>query len=41
MVLGRLLARIHDVGAARQPPDRPVLDADTALLDPLDELLDG
>jgi Ser/Thr protein kinase RdoA (MazF antagonist) len=25
----------------KQPVDRPVLDADTALLDPLDEMLDG
>jgi Ser/Thr protein kinase RdoA (MazF antagonist) len=41
MALGRLLARIHNVGAMRQPVERPVLDADTALLDPLDELLDG
>jgi len=41
MALGRLLARIHNVGAMRQPSERPVLDADTALLDPLDELLDG
>jgi Ser/Thr protein kinase RdoA (MazF antagonist) len=39
--LGRLLARIHNVGAQRKPADRPLLDADTALLDPLDELLDG
>ncbi|RIL01372.1 MAG: serine/threonine protein kinase [Proteobacteria bacterium] len=39
-ILGRLLARIHDVGARRRPNDRLVLDADTALLDPLDELLD-
>jgi Ser/Thr protein kinase RdoA (MazF antagonist) len=38
-VLGRLLARIHEVGARREPKDRPVLDADTALIDPLDELL--
>lgn len=41
MLLGRLLARIHVVGARREPADRPQLDADTALLDPLDELLDG
>jgi Ser/Thr protein kinase RdoA (MazF antagonist) len=41
MGLGRLLARIHNVGATRPPSERPVLDADTALLDPLDELLDG
>jgi Ser/Thr protein kinase RdoA (MazF antagonist) len=37
-ILGRLLARIHNVGAARVPADRPTLDAATALLDPLDEL---
>jgi len=40
-MLGRLLARIHGVGAQREPVDRPSLDADTALLDPLDELLDA
>jgi Ser/Thr protein kinase RdoA (MazF antagonist) len=40
-MLGRLLARIHAVGARREPADRPALDADTALLDPLDELLDS
>ncbi len=39
-MLGRLLARIHSVGAQRHPADRPTLDAGTALLDPLDELLD-
>lgn len=39
-ILGRLLARIHAVGARRRPSDRPTLDAETALLDPLDELLD-
>jgi Ser/Thr protein kinase RdoA (MazF antagonist) len=39
-MLGRLLARIHSVGARRRPTDRPTLDAETALLDPLDELLD-
>jgi Ser/Thr protein kinase RdoA (MazF antagonist) len=39
-LLGRLLARIHEVGARREPKDRPVLDADTAFIDPLDELLD-
>ena len=39
--LGRLLARIHDAGGRRRSDDRPVLDADTALLDPLDELLDA
>ena len=37
-ILGRLLARIHQVGAARAARDRPLLDAETALLDPLDEL---
>jgi Ser/Thr protein kinase RdoA (MazF antagonist) len=37
-ILGRLLARIHGVGAARRPTDRPVLDAESALLDPLDEI---
>jgi Ser/Thr protein kinase RdoA (MazF antagonist) len=40
-VLGRLLARIHNVGAMQPPRDRPVLDSDTALIDPLDELLTG
>ena len=40
-MLGRLLARIHAVGARRKPVDRPVLDAETALLAPLDELLDA
>ena len=39
-ILGRLLARIHGVGARLHPADRPALDAETALLDPLDELLD-
>jgi Ser/Thr protein kinase RdoA (MazF antagonist) len=39
-ILGRLLARIHGIGAQRHPTDRPTLDAQTALLDPLDELLD-
>jgi Ser/Thr protein kinase RdoA (MazF antagonist) len=39
-VLGRLLARIHNVGAIRRPSDRLQLDPETALLDPLDELLD-
>jgi len=39
-MLGRLLARIHSVGARRRPAERPILDAQTALLDPLDELLD-
>jgi Ser/Thr protein kinase RdoA (MazF antagonist) len=38
-ILGRLLARIHNVGAVRRPTDRPTLDPETALLDPLDELL--
>jgi Ser/Thr protein kinase RdoA (MazF antagonist) len=37
-ILGRLLARIHNVGSTRRPADRPALDAETALLDPLDEL---
>lgn len=40
-MLGRLLARIHSVGSRGRPTDRPALDADTALLDPLDELLDA
>jgi len=40
-VLGRLLARVHAVGAQRRPVDRPVLDVDTAMLAPLDELLDS
>ena len=40
-VLGRLLARIHNVGAMQPPQHRPVLDSDTALIDPLDELLAG
>ena len=39
-ILGRLLARIHNVGALRRPADRPALDPETALLDPLDELLE-
>jgi Ser/Thr protein kinase RdoA (MazF antagonist) len=39
-ILGRLLARIHDVGARRRPQDRPSFDADTVLIDPLDELLE-
>jgi len=37
-ILGRLLARIHQVGATRAARDRPLLDAETALLDPADEL---
>jgi Ser/Thr protein kinase RdoA (MazF antagonist) len=37
-ILGRLLARIHAVGALRSPTDRPWLDADTGLLDPLEEI---
>jgi Ser/Thr protein kinase RdoA (MazF antagonist) len=37
-MLGRLLARIHDVGAARGPADRPVLDAERALREPLETL---
>jgi Ser/Thr protein kinase RdoA (MazF antagonist) len=40
-MLGRLLARIHSVGVRRAPKDRPVLDAETALLAPCDELLDS
>jgi Ser/Thr protein kinase RdoA (MazF antagonist) len=40
-MLGRLLARIHDVGARRPTQDRPIFDAESALLDPLDELLDA
>lgn len=40
-ILGRLLARIHDVGARRTPQQRPSFDADTVLIDPLDELLAG
>jgi len=40
-MLGRLLARIHAVGARRAPKDRPVLDAETALFAPCDELLDS
>ena len=39
-ILGRLLARIHNVGALREAPHRTRLDAETALLDPLDFLLD-
>lgn len=39
-IVGRLLARIHAVGALRRPQDRPALDAETALIDPLDELLE-
>lgn len=40
VILGRLLARIHNVGATRRAAARPILDADTALIDPLDELLE-
>jgi Ser/Thr protein kinase RdoA (MazF antagonist) len=40
-LLGRLLARIHNVGSLRRAADRPLYDAETALLEPLDELLDG
>jgi Ser/Thr protein kinase RdoA (MazF antagonist) len=40
-VLGRLLARIHNVGASRAPADRPVLDAGFALREPLEVLLAG
>lgn len=39
-ILGRLLARIHAVGATRRPAERPILDPETVLLDPLDELLE-
>jgi Ser/Thr protein kinase RdoA (MazF antagonist) len=34
-ILGRLLARIHNVGAAREVAARPVLDAENRLLEPL------
>src|SRR5262249_62283277 len=34
-VLGRLLARIHNVGAASPAPDRPRLDSETGLRAPL------
>lgn len=34
-ILGRLLARIHNVGAAREAPHRPVLDAERFGLAPL------
>jgi Ser/Thr protein kinase RdoA (MazF antagonist) len=34
-VLGRLLARIHNAGAARDAPERPQLDAQSAALGPL------
>ena len=40
-MLGRLLARIHNVGALRAPADRPVLDADRALREPLETLSAG
>jgi Ser/Thr protein kinase RdoA (MazF antagonist) len=34
-ILGRLLARIHNVGAAREVAARPILDAENRLLEPL------
>jgi Ser/Thr protein kinase RdoA (MazF antagonist) len=37
-ILGRLLARIHNVGAAGAAPHRPALDAQTAALGPLEFL---
>ncbi len=37
-VLGRLVARIHNVGAAGEAPARPVLDVQRAALDPLEHL---
>ncbi len=39
-ILGRLMARIHNVGALREAPHRIRLDAETGLLEPLDFLLD-
>jgi Ser/Thr protein kinase RdoA (MazF antagonist) len=39
MVLGRLLARIHNNGAAKQAPHRAVLEADSFALEPLEFLL--
>ncbi len=39
-ILGRLLARIHAVGATRPAPARPRFDAETAFLDPLDAVLE-
>ncbi|MEN8181862.1 MAG: serine/threonine protein kinase [Myxococcota bacterium] len=40
-VLGRLLARIHNVGATRGAAARPELDADNRVLEPLRVLEDG
>jgi Ser/Thr protein kinase RdoA (MazF antagonist) len=40
-VLGRLLARIHNVGAAREAPHRPLLDSRSAALEPLARLEKG
>jgi Ser/Thr protein kinase RdoA (MazF antagonist) len=40
-VLGRLLARIHNVGAAREAPHRPRLDSHSAALEPLARLEEG
>jgi len=37
-ILGRTLARIHNVGAARRAPHRPTLDAQTAAIGPLEFL---
>ncbi len=37
-VLGRLVARIHNVGAAGEAQARPVLDVERAALEPLDHL---
>jgi Ser/Thr protein kinase RdoA (MazF antagonist) len=40
-VLGRLLARIHNVGATRPAPHRRALDARSAALEPLAQLEEG
>jgi Ser/Thr protein kinase RdoA (MazF antagonist) len=40
-VLGRLLARIHNVGATREAPHRPRLDSRSAALEPLARLEAG
>jgi Ser/Thr protein kinase RdoA (MazF antagonist) len=40
-VLGRLLARIHNVGATREAPERITLSADTYVEEPLSVLEDG
>ena len=40
-VLGRLLARIHEIGAAREAPHRPRLDAESAAAAPLEALERG